>query len=255
LQCIYVTAPRAVRRPRGAGARTGAPRAPGREGTARSDASPSTLPPHRATRPARAPHRNAPHRASPQAAAFAPAPAKATPRAAPLYAVGLYYSTTTGNTETVAGYLTAATGIEAVDIDSVDDETLAGLDALICGAPTWHTGADEQRSGTAWDEFLYDRLPSLDLSGKKVAIFGLGDQGSYGDNFCDAAGELYDCFTAVGAEIVGATSPDDYDHSDSKALRDGQFCGLLCDEDNEYDKSEGRVNAWVEQLKGEGVAL
>merc|ERR1712094_92016 len=64
-------------------------------------------------------------------------------------------------------------GIEAVDIDSVDDETLSSMDALICGAPTWHTGADEQRSGTAWDEFLYDRLPSLDLSGKKVAIFGL----------------------------------------------------------------------------------
>merc|ERR1712091_787817 len=94
--------------------------------------------------------------------------------------------------------------------------------------------------GTAWDEFLYDCLPSLDLSGKKVAIFGLGDQGSYGDNFCDAAGELYDCFSAQGATMVGMTSPDDYDYSDSKALRDGQFCGLLCDEDNEYDKSEGR---------------
>merc|ERR1712216_653181 len=83
------------------------------------------------------------------------------------------------------------------------------------------------------------------------AIFGLGDQGSYGDNFCDAAGELYDCFSAQGATMVGLTATDDYDYSDSKALRDGQFCGLLCDEDNEYDKSEGRANAWVEQLKGE----
>ena len=176
-------------------------------------------------------------------------------KTAPLNAVGLYYSTTTGNTEPVAGYLTAATGIEAVDIDSVDDETLTSMDALICGAPTWHTGADAQRSGTAWDEFLYDRLPSLDLSGKKVAIFGLGDQGSYGDNFCDAAGELYDCFSAQGATMVGLTATDDYDYSDSKALRDGKFCGLLCDEDNEYDKSEGRANDWVEQLKGEGVAF
>ena len=129
------------------------------------------------------------------------------------------------------------------------------MDALICGAPTWHTGADEQRSGTAWAEVLYARLPSLDLSGKKVAIFGLGAQGSYGDNFCDAAGELYDCFSAQGATMVGLTATDDYDYSDSKALRDGQFCGLLCDEDNEYDKSEGRANDWVEQLKGEGVAF
>ena len=98
-------------------------------------------------------------------------------------------------------------------------------------------------------------LQSLDLSGKKVASFGLGDQGSYGDNFCDAAGELYDCFSAQGATMVGLTATDDYDYSDSQALRDGKFCGLLCDEDNEYDKSEGRANDWVEQLKGEGVAF
>ena len=62
------------------------------------------------------------------------------------------------------------------------------MDALICGAPTWRHGRRRAGRGTAWDEFLYDRLPSLDLSGAKVAIFGLGDQGSYGDNFCDAAG-------------------------------------------------------------------
>ena len=43
-----------------------------------------------------------------------------------------------------------------------------------------------------------------------------------------------------------------YDHTDSKAVRDGMFCGLLCDEDNEYDKSEERATAWVEQLKSEG---
>ena len=132
---------------------------------------------------------------------------------------------------------------------------IAGYDGIICGAPTWHTGADTERSGTEWDSFIYGDLTSMDLAGKKVAIFGLGDQGSYGDNFCDAAGELYDCFSAQGATMVGMTSPDDYDYSDSKALRDGQFCGLLCDEDNEYDKSEGRVNDWVAQLKKEGLSV
>ena len=69
--------------------------------------------------------------------------------------VGLLYSTTTGNTETVAGYITAACGVEAEDIGDVEDDALMAHDALICGAPTWHTGADEQRSGTAWDEFLF----------------------------------------------------------------------------------------------------
>ena len=116
-------------------------------------------------------------------------------------------------------------------------------------------GADTERSGTAIDEFLYNDLPNLDLSGKTVAIFGLGDQESYNDNFCDAAGELYDCLTAQGAKVVGMTSTDGYSHSESKAIRDGKFVGLMCDEDNEYDKSEERATAWVEQLKSEGMAF
>ena len=86
------------------------------------------------------------------------------------------YSTTTGNTETCAGYIADITGLEATDIGDASDDDISAADSLICGAPTWHTGADEQRSGTEWDAFLYERLPNLDLSGKKVAIFGLGDQ-------------------------------------------------------------------------------
>merc|ERR1719469_1189186 len=165
---------------------------------------------------------------------------------------GLYYSTSTGNTETVAGYISAATGIELEDIGDVDDAAVAGHDGLIVGAPTWHTGADDQRSGTAWDDWLYDNLPNIDLDGKKVAIFGVGDQASYSENFCDAAGELYDCFTAKGAKVYGMTSTDGYDHEDSKAVVDGKFVGLMCDEDNQYEESEPRAQAWIEQLKTEG---
>merc|ERR1712003_418772 len=110
-------------------------------------------------------------------------------------AATLWYSTSTGNTETVAGYIAEAAGLEANEIGDASDDDISGSDALIVGAPTWHTGADEQRSGTAWDDWLYDTLPNLDLDGKKVAVFGVGDQQSYCDNYCDAAGELYDLFS------------------------------------------------------------
>merc|ERR1711935_1214360 len=113
------------------------------------------------------------------------------------------WATSTGNTETVGGYIAAATDLELEDIGDVDDSAVAGHDGLIVGAPTWHTGADDQRSGTAWDDWLYDNLPNIDLDGKKVAIFGVGDQASYSENFCDAAGELYDCFTGKGAKVFG----------------------------------------------------
>ena len=119
-------------------------------------------------------------------------------------------------------------------------------------APTWHTGEDEQRSGTSWDDWLYDTLPDLDISGKKVAVFGCGDQESYSEYYCDAAGELYDKFVEKGCKVYGMTSTDGYNHESSKAQVDDKFVGLMCDEDNQSDLSEERVNAWVAQLKEEG---
>merc|ERR1719174_2976373 len=132
-------------------------------------------------------------------------------------AVGLIYSTTTGNTETVAGYISDKTGLEAVDIGDLDGAGVAAFDGLIIGAPTWHTGADTERSGTAWDEFIYGDLEGIDLAGKKVAIFGLGDSGGYGDNFCDAMDELASCFSARGATVIGSVSTDSYEFEESKS--------------------------------------
>merc|ERR1712118_612184 len=107
---------------------------------------------------------------------------------------------------------------------------LPGYDGIICGAPTWNTNADSERSGAEWDEFLYGDLQGMDLKGKKVAIFGLGDASGYGDNFCDAMDELKSCFTSVGAEVIGAVSTDGYEHNDSKSIEGGKFVGLACDE-------------------------
>ena len=76
-------------------------------------------------------------------------------RATSLEAASIWYSTSTGNTETCAGYISEAAGIAANDIGDASDDEITGSDALIVGAPTWHTDADEQRSGTAWDGKIY----------------------------------------------------------------------------------------------------
>jgi len=169
-------------------------------------------------------------------------------------AVGLFFGTQTGKTEAVASQIATASGLEAQDIGDVSAADLAGFDGLIVGAPTWHTGADEQRSGTTWDDYL-DEIKGLDLCGKPVAVFGVGDQMGYGDNFCDAIEELHNTFSAAGAKMVGYVPDGDYQHSESKSVSDGKFLGLPLDEDNEDDKTEGRVGAWVEQIKGEGMPL
>jgi len=169
-------------------------------------------------------------------------------------AVGLFYSTQTGNTEAVAGLLTEATGVDAQLIDDIDGADLAGYDALIVGAPTWNTDADEMRSGTAWDDNL-DTIRGLDLKGKPVAVFGCGDSGSYGDNFCDAIEEVHAAFAAAGAKMIGQVDASGYSHSASKSDAGGKFLGLPCDQDNEADMSEDRVKSWVAQLKSEGMSF
>jgi len=169
-------------------------------------------------------------------------------------AVGLLYASQTGNTETVAGYIAEAAGLEAEDVGDYGAEDLAEFDGIIVGCPTWNTGADEYRSGTAWDD-LIDEIKDVDLSGKTVAVFGVGDSGSYGDNFCDGIEELNSTFAAAGAKLIGYVDSSNYAHSESKSDQGGKFLGCPFDEDNESDQSEERATAWVEQLKKEGMPL
>merc|ERR1719330_2304559 len=169
-------------------------------------------------------------------------------------ALGLFYSTQTGNTENVATAISEATGIELTEIGEVGAEDLAGYDGLIVGCPTWNTGADEYRSGTAWDDVI-DEIKGLDLAGKPVAVFGCGDSQGYGDNFCDGIEELHETFAAAGAKMIGYVDSSGYQHAESKSDQGGKFLGLPCDEDNESDMTEERVSAWVKQLKSEGMPL
>jgi len=170
-------------------------------------------------------------------------------------AVGVFYSTQTGNTENAATKISEASGAELLAVDDMESsEDFAGYDGLIVGCPTWNTGADEYRSGTAWDDII-DEIKEMDLAGKPVAVFGCGDSQGYGDNFCDGIEELHSTFAAAGAKMVGYVDASGYTFDESKSNIDGKFLGLPIDEDNEGDQTDDRVSAWVEQIKGEGMPL
>lgn len=75
--------------------------------------------------------------------------------------LGIFFGTSTGSTQDVADMIAGefdAHGEAAAG--PVDVETVKGkvkdeffkYNALIVGTPTWNTGADTERSGTAWDE-------------------------------------------------------------------------------------------------------
>ena len=91
----------------------------------------------------------------------------------------------------------------------------------------------------------------MKLKGKKVAIFGLGDQIRYPENFADGIGLLAEVFEEDGATLVGFTSSSGYTFERSKALHDGQWCGLVIDLDNQSEQAEEKIKEWCKQVKKE----
>jgi len=108
-------------------------------------------------------------------------------------------------------------------------------------------------SAESWEEFL-PKLKGVDLSGKVVALFGLGDQEGYGHEFVDALIFIYDVLVENGATVVGTWPTDGYSFEASKAVVDGDFVGLVIDHDNQKDLTDERVDAWLEIIKPELLA-
>ena len=94
-------------------------------------------------------------------------------------------------------------------------------------------------------------LKAAGLSGKTVALFGCGDSESYSDTFCGGMAELCNEVEGAGAKVIGQVAADGYTYDDSEAVVDGKFVGLALDEVNESDKTDERMDAWVEAIKPE----
>ncbi len=159
--------------------------------------------------------------------------------------VGIFYASSTGNTESVAKYIKNEIRVFAdmYDISNVDVKKVMEYDFLILGVSTWGDG-DLQDD---WESFL-PKLQKQDLSGKTVALFGLGDQEGYPDNYLSAMGTLYDAVIKVGAKVVGEWSTEGYDFNESAAVRDGKFVGLALDEDNQSEMTNQRVAVWLGEI-------
>ena len=160
--------------------------------------------------------------------------------------VGIFYGTTTGVTEDIAHRI--ADKIDGADIFNIDgnEDKLNDYDVLLLGASTWGFG-DLQED---WQTVL-DELSNLDLQGKKVGYFGTGDQGTFADTFIDALGIINDEIKKTGATIIGQTSTEGYEFSESRAVVDGKFLGLVVDEINQPDLTDERIDAWVEEIQKE----
>ena len=165
--------------------------------------------------------------------------------------VGLFYGSSTCYTEFAAEKIRDAFPAGTIDLNDIAHTPLAKANdyrALIFGTPTWDYGELQEDWETHWPE-----LGDLELGGKPLAIFGLGDAVGYPEWFLDAMGYLYHALKARGGQPCGFTPADAFDFEESKALsEDGtQFVGLALDEENQPELSEERIAAWVASIEAE----
>lgn len=170
--------------------------------------------------------------------------------------VAVIFGSSTLNTEFVAQRVARVFGEAVADLHNVKTVTpdiLSERRSLVFVTSTWGAG-DLQDD---WEAFL-PQLEQMDFHGKTVGLVGVGDQENYPDTFCDSIALLYEIVIARGATVVGATSTDGYTFNHSRSARDETFVGLVLDEDNQADRSDQRIRAWVRDVRpglvGTGVA-
>ncbi|MEI6141583.1 MAG: flavodoxin [Mariniphaga sp.] len=163
--------------------------------------------------------------------------------------IGLFYSYNSKKTAKIAGIIHnnfTTDDVQLVDVDTINSGNFPDFDNMIVGVPTWFDG----ELPNYWDELL-PALEDIDFTSKKIAIFGLGDQKGYPENFCDAIGIMALFFEEKGAQIVGKIPLDGYTFETSKAVRNGEFLGLPLDQENQSRLTAGRIENWVINLKNE----
>jgi flavodoxin I len=161
--------------------------------------------------------------------------------------IGIFYSFNSNKTAKLGEKIIEAFGeadIESVNAEVINTELFTKYDNIIVGVPTWFDG----ELPNYWDEFVPD-LEELNLTGKKIAIYGLGDQKGYPENFNDGMGILAEIFESCGGKVVGFTSIEGYNFEGSRAVRGNQFCGLCIDQENQARLTKERISKWVEKLK------
>lgn len=163
---------------------------------------------------------------------------------------GIFFGSSTGETQKIAEDLGKLLGVAPSDIHNVAQSAptdVADYELLLLGTSTW--GAGDIQDDMA--DFV-DGLKAIDLTGKDVALFGCGDT-SMSDTFCNGIGTLYDDLKDSGARFIGQFNTDGYTFDHSDAVRDGKAVGLLIDEVNHPDMTPERLDMWATIVKNESA--
>jgi flavodoxin I len=169
--------------------------------------------------------------------------------------IGIFFGTDSGTTRLLAKKMAKILGDDIaskpLNINRTSVEDFLAYDALILGTPTYGEGclpgiATGVKDGS-WQEFL-PKLGGCDLSGKTIALYGLGNSEKYTDRFADALFELHSALAAQGASFVGQCNPSDYSFEQSQAVVAGEFVGLVLDHVTQPLLTDTRIQNWLDVI-------
>jgi len=162
--------------------------------------------------------------------------------------IGIFYGSATGTTADVAQRLAVLLGVAPADVFDVGrtaPSQVGAYDVLVFGSSTWGDGELEDD----WYDFVAG-VEELDLSGKKIALFGCGDE-TMEDTFCSAVGDLYERLQGTGADFIAPYDTIGYKFRNSKAKPADSLeaVGLLLDEVNHPELTAPRLAGWATLVK------
>jgi len=160
--------------------------------------------------------------------------------------IGLFYSFNSTNTARIAEIIASHFSEEQLDkinAELVTEKEFLAYDHYILGVPTWFDG----ELPTYWDEFG-PAIERLNLHNKLFALFGLGDQKGYPENFVDALGIMAKLLESREGKLVGFTSAKGYNFEHSQAIRGSNFIGLAIDTKNQSALIEKQIESWIQHI-------
>lgn len=166
--------------------------------------------------------------------------------------VGLFFGSDTGMTSDVTDRIVElwnATPLTVIDAQDLTVEDFDKFDILILGLSTWYDGQLQSDMDDFFEEFK-----TIDFSGKLVALYGLGDQFSYGEYFVDGIGILGKVVMENNGKIIGHWPIEGYDFEESVGqISDTHFIGLALDDMCQDHLTDERIGKWLVQIEQEMV--
>lgn len=161
--------------------------------------------------------------------------------------IGIFYGSVTGTTAAIASRIAKMLNVDPADVHNVAESApsdIAPYKILIFGTSTWGDGEMDD----SWLDFS-DGVEELDLHGRKIALFGCGDE-TMSDTFCSGVGKLYHRLEKTGAEFIAPYDTVGYTFNHTDSMLDNDLAvGLLLDEVNHPEATDIRLRGWTAKIQ------